>query len=1032
MGKSLELNELLEGLGYLGSDYFLKGAELQRHPAYAHFFRKASEDLHLKGVYCLRARPECKIDQDTVVPVVYVVELDSDDPESIQKWHRKVWNQSIVPFVLLATPSSFRVYRGFRHSDDIKKDTVLDDLRDAAEILERFKDFSARSIDSGAIWERMQKHLDLDARVDNRLLKNLEDLGNKLIKEQGLNRRVAHTLIGKYVFLRYLRDRKHLSDKKFQDFGISPNDVFDSQAKISSLYELDEKLNNWLNGAIFPLPKRSGEIKEEHVKEVARAFRGENPKHKQTEMFDVFNFEYVPVETLSAVYEQFLHFDGKGKEQGAFYTPVHLVNFVLEELDTKRPLRDGMKVLDPSCGSGAFLVQCYRLLIEREVQPSPEKKILPSRLRELLERNIFGLDIDGDACSVTELSLALTLLDYVDPPDLKRYPTFKLPALRNRNIFHCEGGFFDESSAWNQSESAINGYDWIVGNPPWIKLNSSMKGKSAISALEWMREKQEDCPTGDNQIAQAFAWKTSLHLSPEGLAGLVMPAMTLFMPKAKRFRHHFFENNDVWAIANLANFTYRLFAGRGRLPTMLLFFNNSVPDASEEQFLTVFSPFIAEQEASRDYNNGAWSITVEQNAIKQIPRDKVASGDSLPWKAAMWGSWRDLNLLKRIESRFPSFLDFASQKELSIHQGIELRECGSSQAVEPMPELAGQPIIDMGKIKKNTRNLFHLPDNILFPIPPEKANIRIRGGKRALRTSIPPHIFVDASRNYSIYSDSLVHIPARQIGIAGHDEKLLKALSLYLSSDFAKYHQFLFSAQWGIQKSISNLETLLKLPIPFSIINTSHINSWAKLHNEFVKASKHIHGDLFVQNSSKKNYSEILDDLRKSLNNRVYELLGLNNSDRNLVKDLVNVRMHLVQGKVPKAATRSATKSEMVEYCQILAKELDEFLGVKKRHDVNVYAGTNKALLVVRNQREPRPNAIIDVTQDEHSFNAALEKLGNLVSKRKQWMYFDRGLRIYSGDRICLFKPKSRLHWLKSQALLDADAIISDLVSQKA
>ena len=152
-----------------------------------------------------------------------------------------------------------------------------------------------------------------------------------------------------------------------------------SNAEINSLYELEEKLNNWLNGAIFPLPKRNGEIETKHVKEVARAFRGDAPKKGQMALFDMFDFEYVPVETLSAVYEQFLHFDSRGKEQGAFYTPVHLVNFVLEELDSKRPLKDGMKVLDPACGSGAFLVQCYRLLIEREVQSNPGNKILPTR-----------------------------------------------------------------------------------------------------------------------------------------------------------------------------------------------------------------------------------------------------------------------------------------------------------------------------------------------------------------------------------------------------------------------------------------------------------------------------------------------------------------------------------------------------------------------------------------------------------------------------------------------------------------------------
>jgi len=78
----------------------------------------------------------------------------------------------------------------------------------------------------------------------------------------------------------------------------------------------------------------------------------------------VFGVHYIPIETLSVIYEQFLHAEDKGKDAGAYYTPVPLVNFMLQEMEEHSPLRPGMRVLDASCGSGAFLVQCYRRLIE--------------------------------------------------------------------------------------------------------------------------------------------------------------------------------------------------------------------------------------------------------------------------------------------------------------------------------------------------------------------------------------------------------------------------------------------------------------------------------------------------------------------------------------------------------------------------------------------------------------------------------------------------------------------------------------------
>ena len=91
---------------------------------------------------------------------------------------------------------------------------------------------------------------------------------------------------------------------------------------------------------------------------------------------------------------------------------------MLEELDSLHPFRRDMKVLDPSCGSGAFLVQCYRRIIEQDEEFAPGQPMQPARLRDLLKSHIFGIDRDGDACRVAELSLSLTLLDYVDPPDL--------------------------------------------------------------------------------------------------------------------------------------------------------------------------------------------------------------------------------------------------------------------------------------------------------------------------------------------------------------------------------------------------------------------------------------------------------------------------------------------------------------------------------------------------------------------------------------------------------------------------------------
>lgn len=138
--------------------------------------------------------------------------------------------------------------------------------------------------------------------------------------------------------------------------------------------------------------------------------------------FKAYDFSYIPLETLSVIYEQFLHAekrdDGRSKaeEKSAYYMPVHLVNFMLDELEDRKSLGTDGTVLDPACGSGAFLVQAYRRMIEQaQAERGP---LRPVELRDLLTRRVFGIDQDRDACQVAGLSLSLTLLDYIEPPDL--------------------------------------------------------------------------------------------------------------------------------------------------------------------------------------------------------------------------------------------------------------------------------------------------------------------------------------------------------------------------------------------------------------------------------------------------------------------------------------------------------------------------------------------------------------------------------------------------------------------------------------
>lgn len=105
------------------------------------------------------------------------------------------------------------------------------------------------------LWQSWGNKVQPQNRVDHRLLGNLEVIGQQLHKE-GVPREVAHALIGKLVYLRYLRDRNILSDRRLEAWNIDEKQVFGRSIKVSALRNLVENLDDWLNGEIFPLSSR--------------------------------------------------------------------------------------------------------------------------------------------------------------------------------------------------------------------------------------------------------------------------------------------------------------------------------------------------------------------------------------------------------------------------------------------------------------------------------------------------------------------------------------------------------------------------------------------------------------------------------------------------------------------------------------------------------------------------------------------------------------------------------------------------------
>ncbi|MGO8901292.1 MAG: class I SAM-dependent DNA methyltransferase [Isosphaeraceae bacterium] len=1044
----MSVGSLLRSLGYDKSPHFLQGDRLAVVPGYSHIFRRASQSCSLSGVYVLA---EPVPNSRTVIPAVYVCNARS--VKHADEIHKHVWNQDVVPFLVVTTPQEVRLYSGFRYGDSRSSTRarpddkgILETAIEFNQVADRLRYFHATAIDNGILWRELGSKITPERRLDWQLLNNLKNLDKKL-QEKGASRAKAHSLIGKYVYIRYLRDRMIISDRKLQQWNIDIDDVFGREAKINALHELVGQVEGWLNGSIFPLTLDPLSAEDtQYLRLVASTFKGDEPNGQMYLTFTAYDFSYIPIETLSVIYEQFMHSTGGGRDVGAYYTPLPIVNFMLEELDDRKPLNDGMKVFDPACGSGAFLVQCYRRLIEREIGtqgaiPTPE------RLRDLLTANIYGMDQDADACAVAELSLILTLLDYVNPPDLHEDENFKLPQMRKSNIFHAN--FFDEQPPWDDSKDPLH-FQWVVGNPPWKEVDKKKIKPVEVPAVKWMEAHRKEFPIGRLQLAEAFAWKCTWHTDPECLFALLLPATTLFKTDAHRFRREFFSRLDVWCVVNFSNLRHILF--REAIEPAAAFFYSKCLDLkrkfSSNQTVVTYSPMLANQEAGRYSETGRakemWAIVVNSGEIQHVPVSEAATGGGMPWKLAMWGTARDRRLIRVLSKQFPSLDAFLTTNGLNRKQGVQLRHKSSKEAKRYYEELVGKHKLDVNVIKEY-RHLFSFPPEATKDtIIEEWAYLRERG-TNPLPACRPPHVIVSAAGRFAVFSNEFLAYPHPHIGIAGEQDQatLLKALSLYLSSNFATYYGFFATALWGVERDRIELKPLLKIPVPIGNLKQSELARWADFHASLA-AIPPVPPQRAVQRTRPKNEASLFPELEESgeeikraelleqLNTLVYESLKIAPNERWIIEDFVQTKIKLNDGQLGDEAVRMPEIEELSAYCDVICSEMDAFVEAEpgQGHQTVVVYDDLSAMVQVDRPEHGTGNSAHVILRAGDAASREFEKFcSNLLAERGHWFYFNRSLRIYKGTSAFLFKPMQRMHWLRSQALADASLIVAETIN---
>jgi len=424
--------------------------------------------------------------------------------------HKQIWCFDKSPAAFFVFEDQIKIYNAFDYQRDRDELAEIDSS-------DYEKHFSFWNLQSGNTWlwikeNFYKKNID-KLRVEQKLFENIKDAREKLTDKNGLTDTFANILILRLIFIRYLIDREVEIDEELLP-GIdretkrnSFNKLIADKKRLNSLFKY---LKERFNGNLFEI-KEEPEIDQEHLNNLSQIFAAHK---KQLFLFDVFDFSIIPVEQISGIYESVIDPEDK-KHNSAIYTPSFLVDYILSQtvncdfLEKNKECR----ILDPACGSGIFLVQAYRILVER----NKDKKsgISDSRLVELAQQNLFGIDDDPDAVNIAAFSIYIALLDYKEPREIKE---FKLPNLIGKNLFKAD--FFDQKAEFNfKGVFKDKEFDFIMGNPPW-------GSKKTAHHLDYIKKNAVE--TVNFEISQTFCARVKDFVSEKTKCALIVSGRALY------------------------------------------------------------------------------------------------------------------------------------------------------------------------------------------------------------------------------------------------------------------------------------------------------------------------------------------------------------------------------------------------------------------------------------------------------------------------------------------------------------------------
>jgi type I restriction-modification system DNA methylase subunit len=661
---------------------------------------------------------------------------------------------------------------------------------------------------------------------------------NKQLDEDEINFVVQQT-IDRIIFLRIAEDRAVETYGNLKT-AIKQGEYYDNLFKL--FQEADQKYNSGLFD--FKKDKISTNLKVDNkvIKNIVNElYYPESP----------YEFSVLSVEILGSAYEQFLgkvirltsSHQAKIEEKpevrkagGVYYTPQYVVEYIVQNtvgkfVEGKTPKEvSKLRIVDPACGSGSFLIGAYQYLLDfhknyysengkpskgkKDSPLTPEGNLTTSEKKRILLNNIFGVDIDVNAVEVTKLSLLLKCMEGETQASIanqiKLFNERVLPTLDDNirsgnslvdtDYYDGQIDFGEEKKIkpfnWQKGFVTVfkdGGFDVVIGNPPYVMLQTLDTREVFDYSLRKYQSAKYKIDT-----YQLFTEASLKLLKPKGLLGFITPNTFLKNIHSEPLRKHLLENTTI---DEIVLFNYSVFSAASVDTCIFIIENQKASEKSKVVIKQVDKAF-------------------EPNETGKIKQGSFKKNKRLDFNLAIGDD--DTDILSSITARSIPMGTYCD-----AYFGIQTFD-REKYVAETKKNKNYEPVIDGANIetyhlKPSSEFVNYIPDAIKSGgnekiYRQERICIR-QIGAVPIATLVPANIFT---------LNTIYNVFLRQSGIAD-----LKFLLGIINSKVARYYWRKMNSDEKKTFPKIKKEAILSIPVP--LVKTE---SHKKYHGEIVNAVK--------------------------------------------------------------------------------------------------------------------------------------------------------------------------------------------------